>query len=78
MFAPRLLVSPDLVPWAVLIGLAPAGSARPSGPSQPPRPLRSGPADGITQRYIYRIAVLEPADKSGPRAGPQMAARSRP
>jgi hypothetical protein len=42
MFAPRLLVSPDLVPRAVLIGLAPARSARPSVPSRPQRPLQSG------------------------------------
>src|SRR5207245_206955 len=49
MFAPRLLVSPDLVPRAVLGGLAPARSARPGVPSRPQRPLQSGPTDGITQ-----------------------------
>ena len=70
MFAPRLLVSPDLVPRAVLIGLAPARSARPSVPSRSPRPLRSGPADGITQRYIYRIAQL-----GGSGSRPQVHAR---
>ena len=59
MFAPRLLVSPDLVPQAALVGLAPARSARPSVPSRPQRPLQSGPIDGITQRDIYRIAQLE-------------------
>jgi len=59
MLAPRLLVSPDLVPRAVLAGLAPARSARPSVPSRPQRPLQSGLTDGITQRYICRIALLE-------------------
>jgi hypothetical protein len=56
---PCLLVSPDLVPQAALVGLAPARSARPSVPSRPQRPLQSGPTDGITQRDIYRIAQLE-------------------
>jgi hypothetical protein len=63
-FAPRLLVSPDLVPRAVLVGLAPARSARPSVPSRPQRQLQSGPTDGITQRDTCRIAQLEGA---GPR-----------
>jgi len=70
MFAPRLLVSPDLVHRAVLVGLAPARSARPSVPSRPWRPLQSGPTDGITQRDICWIAQL---DGSGP--GPQVYAR---
>jgi len=64
MFAPRLLVSPDLVPQAVLVGLAPARSARLSVPSRPRRPLRSGPTDGITQRYI-----LAPAERLRYRTG---------
>src|SRR5260370_1699170 len=50
MVAPRLLVSPDLVPRAALVGLAPARSTRPSVPSRPWHPLQSDPADGITQR----------------------------
>src|SRR6266700_1128413 len=50
MFAPRLLVSPDLVPRAALVGLAPARSARPV--YRPGQSIRPGPApsDGITQR----------------------------
>ena len=59
MFAPRLLVSPDLVPLTVLVGLAPARSARPGVPSRPQRQLQSGPADGTTQRDTCRIAQLE-------------------
>src|SRR5260370_34416603 len=50
MVAPRLLVSPDLVPRAALVGLAPARSTRPSVPSRPWHPLQSDPTDGITQR----------------------------
>jgi len=70
MFAPRLLVSPDLVPRAALAGLAPTRSARPGVPSRPQHQLQSGPTDGITQRDICRIAQLE---GSGPR--PQVHAR---
>ena len=73
MFAPRLLVmlvSPDLVHRAVLVGLAPARSARPSVPSRPRRPLQSGPTDDITQRDIYRTAQL-----AGPGPRPQVHAR---
>src|SRR5712692_9841824 len=65
MFAPRLLVSPDLVPQAVLVGLAPAGSARPGVPSRLRRPLQSGPTDGITQRDICRIAHCRARTPSG-------------
>jgi hypothetical protein len=70
MFAPRLLVSPDLVPRAVPAGLAPARSARPRAPSRPQRPLHSGPADDITQRDTCRIAQLE-----GSGSRPQVHAR---
>jgi hypothetical protein len=59
MFAPRLLVSPDLVPRAALVGLAAARSAWPSVPSRPQCPLQSGPTHGITQRDNYRIAQRE-------------------
>jgi len=71
MFAPRLLVSPDLVPRA------------PQTASQPPVPpgllrrpgrsisLQRGPTDDITQRDACRIAQLK---DSGPR--PRAHARS--
>jgi hypothetical protein len=71
MFAPRLLVSPDLVHRAALVGLAPARSARPvcrAGHGVDPETTST---DGITQRDIYRIAQLE---DSRPRA--QVHARS--
>jgi hypothetical protein len=61
MFAPRLLASPDLVPRAAAVGLAPDRSARPDVPSRPQRPHRSAPADGITQRDVRRIAQPEGA-----------------
>src|ERR1039457_4279949 len=69
MFAPRLLVSPDLAPRAALVGLAPARSARPSVPSRPQCPPQSGPTDGITQRDNYRIAQLEDLGPHAPRVG---------
>jgi hypothetical protein len=61
MFAPRLLASPDLVPRAAAVGLAPGRSARPDVPSRPQRPNTSAPADGITQRDVRRIAQPEGA-----------------
>jgi hypothetical protein len=59
MFAPRLLVSPDLVDRTVPAGLAPARSARlvcRGGHSVDPG---TTPTDGITQRDNYWIAQLE-------------------
>ena len=50
MVAPRLLVSPDLVPRAALAGLATARFRPPSVLSRPQHPLQSDPTDGITQR----------------------------
>ena len=50
MFAPRLLVSLDLVARAAPAGLATARFRPPSVPSRPQHPLQSDPTDGITQR----------------------------
>ncbi len=71
MFAPRLLVSPDLVPRAALVGLAPARSARLV--RRVGHVVGSGttPADDITQRDIYPIVQLE-----DPRPRTQVHARS--
>jgi hypothetical protein len=55
MFAPRLLVSPDLVPRADLVSLAPARSARPVCCPSPQHPLQSGPTDDITHFRAVRV-----------------------
>ena len=58
MFAPRLLVSPDLIARAALGGLAPARSAHPVCRADHGVDSETTPTDGITQRDIYRIAQL--------------------
>jgi hypothetical protein len=57
MFAPRLLVSPDLVHRAGAVGPAPARRARLGCRAHP----GMSPADAITQRDICRIAWLKGA-----------------
>jgi hypothetical protein len=59
MFAPRLLVSPDLVPRAALVGLESARSARLVCRAGHGVDSETTPTDGITQRDIYTIVQLE-------------------